>query len=229
MLKIYFILFGLSLNVCFGKDYSYEVAKNDQLGIILFSLGHRRLWSKDGMVNQFKKIPKNLLEGAVLRIPEKDIIFKQSVIIQNDRIKFVKKFRSLTDYNIALKNENISSSTSASLEPDTKIDFALPETKQEEVVAQPEVEEVWPAIHSFNFYPGIGAFLASNTEYDRDVTTRTLSGLQPMIQLKGIYSSDLFGSLSIDFLTKKIVSRSLLNSFWRTDQMLTKKNRCFLF
>lgn len=60
--------------------------------------------------------------------------------------------------------------------------------------------------HEFNLYPGVGFFTASNYEDDRGVKTSTFSGVQPMIQFKGIYSSDLFGSVSVDLMTKKIIN-----------------------
>lgn len=190
-----FLLIGLSLNNCLANEYSYEVVENDQLGVILLSLGHKKLWSKNGKVNQFKtsSLPDLIWPGSILKVSSDDIVFKKNVIIENNEIKFHKMIKTIPEYDLCLSNENI---------PEVE----MPNERPQISIVAPTKDIKEKTIHSFNIYPGIGGFIASNNENDRGVTTSTLSGFQPIVQLKGIYSTNLFGSLSIDLLTKKIIS-----------------------
>ena len=75
-------------------------------------------------------------------------------------------------------------------------------------------------------FPGIGLFITNNKETDQQTATTNFSGIQPMIELKTIYSNDLFGTLAIDLLTKKIIKNSLnlpINFDYRL-QFIPKKN-----
>lgn len=190
-----------------AKDFFYKVEQKDQLGIIFLSLGHRRLWQKDGKVNQFKKSSSlktvdKVRIGDILKIDEKDIIFKKNVTIEKDYIHLKKKIKTMPEYKIALNAEGIDEQDLSEQElPKIEVVQASEVPVSEAPVE--EVEEV-KSIHSFDLYPGIGGFVANDTEEDRSVKTETFTGLQPLVQLKGIYSSDLFGSLAIDLLTKKI-------------------------
>jgi hypothetical protein len=198
------IILGVNLSLCLAKDYFYTVEQNDQLGTILLSLGHRKLWPKDGMVNQFKKSsslkkPNNIYEGSILKIQDNDILFKKNINLLQDNITLKKKIKTLPEFDELLKNEElVNEKYSEVTPPNIEILQNVDEKKQ--------TEEKKAVTQSFNFYPGLGGFTATNQETDRGVITSTFSGLQPMIQLKGIYSNDLFGSLSFDLLTKKIIS-----------------------
>jgi hypothetical protein len=67
-------------------------------------------------------------------------------------------------------------------------------------------------------YPGTGGFVASDKEVDRSTITSTFTGLQPLIQIKGIYSNERFGSLSFDLFAKKIFNDQFsfpVNLDWR--------------
>lgn len=64
------IIFWISFNTQ-ATEYYYQVRKNDQLGIILLSLGYKKLWSREGAVNRFKKksnVKKSdeILQGSTL-------------------------------------------------------------------------------------------------------------------------------------------------------------------
>jgi hypothetical protein len=75
-------------------------------------------------------------------------------------------------------------------------------------------------------FPAIGLFATNNKETDQQTATTNFSGIQPMIELKTIYSNDLFGTLAIDLLTKKIIKNSLnlpINFDYRI-QYIPKRN-----
>ena len=204
--------------VVLAEDYYYKVEKKDQLGVILLSLGHKKLWPKDGKVNQFKKSsslknPGLISVGDILKINENDVVFKKNITIEESFIRFNKKIKTLPEFDQALSEEGIDYQQIAVKEL-PKIEVvaidAVPQNKELEKVVEVEKEgEFYPTpetIHSLNLYPGIGGFVASDKEVDRNLKTDTYTGLQPLVQLKGIYSNSLFGSLAIDLLTKKIIT-----------------------
>lgn len=199
-MKIFLVLFLLlDFSVCYSKELFYKVQNDDQIGIIMLSLGHKYLWTKKGKINQFKrsltfKSLNKVPVGSLLKIDEQDIIFKKNVIVENEFIQFRKKIKTLSEFEEFLKNEEKSSATTANEQ--------IPII--EEMPA--EVRTSSNFIHSMNLYLGAGTFVANNNEKDRQVETTTFSGLQPLIQIKGIYSTDLFGSLSLDLFTKKIIN-----------------------
>ena len=208
---VLFIILSFS-SVINAKDLYYLVEENDQIGIILLSLGHPNLWAKNGKVNQFKRLhkikyPQKMLEGMVLKISEDNIIFKKNIIISKDNFKFVKKINTNSQYYELLNQEGVNPKQIV-LAVFPKIEV-VNEIKKSEIKEKREETEKQNAksSHSINLYPGVGGFMASNKENDRGVQTSTFSGTQPMLQLKGIYSTDLFGSLSVDLLTKKIFNK----------------------
>lgn len=205
-----------------AEDYFYKVEKKDQLGVILLSLGHKKLWPKDGKVNQFKKSsslkdPGLISVGDILKIHESDVVFKKNITLDNGFIKFNKKIKTLPEFDQALSEEGIDSQQVAVKElpiievvtKDAVSKNNEQEQEQEKVVEVEMEDDSTPApeaIHSLNLYPGIGGFVASDNETDHNLKTDTFTGVQPMIQLKGIYSNSLFGSLAVDLLTKKIIT-----------------------
>ena len=226
--KITIIIFCIS-HAVLAKDYFYQVEKNDQLGIILLSLGHKILWPKDGKVNQFKKSsslkdPSKISQGDVLKLNGKDIVFRNNVIIKNDYIIFKNKIKTLPEFEQILIKEGLDQRISTNERPKLEVvqKKSLPEVKEvkikendlkvveAEVVIEEEQEEVHTptseTIHSLNLYPGIGMFVASDKVTNRGWKTDTFTGLQPMVQLKGIYSNNIIGSVAVDLLTKKIIT-----------------------
>lgn len=192
------IIAGLSLNVSWAEDYFYKVEENDQLGVIFLSLGHKKIWSKSGKINQFKRtsrlsVPRRFARGAFLKISESDILFKGNILIKNKYITFKKKIRNLAEFEEYEFSKNLTTSK----EEQTTAAPAIGEVK--EVTEQPTTFS-----HSLNLHPGIGGFVGSNKETDRSTTTSTFTGIQPVIQIKGIYSNERFGSLSFDLFAKKV-------------------------
>lgn len=204
-MKFIIILFTVSFSqIAHSAEYYYQVEQNDQLGVILLSLGHKKLWPKDGKVNQFKKSsslpnPNKISVGDILKLSEKDILFKKNVILDKDYVSFKKKIKTLPEFEQALVDEGIDYQNISDSEP-PKIEVIGSNDEQNALNYRPEV------IQSFNLYPGLGFFIASDKEINGNAKTDTFIGIQPMIQLKGIYSSSLFGSLAVDLLTKKIIT-----------------------
>lgn len=180
MLLPFLFLFTLSLPVC-AKDYFYVVEKNDQLGVILLSLGHKKLWPQFGMINLFRqkksvKWQRHLRPGDKIPIPEEYILLKKNMFFDNDRIFFRKKLRDLSD---------------------------LQKLQSEEIEAP---SPITAAKLNLILLPGVGGFTASNNSMEGDSITNTFTGLQPIGQFKAIYSHRSFGSFSMDVLLKQIVN-----------------------
>lgn len=212
MNKLFTVITLVFLSTSQAEDLYYQVEKNDQIGSILLSLGHINLWSRDQKVNQFKKQQNidssdKIWEGAFLKFSDDNIIFKNNIIRFKDSFKFKKKINTLSQY-YEMQNQEVVNDEQITRKNFSKIevfDQKKSDVHQKTVIPKKEVvnEET---VHSLNLYPGIGGFIASDQEEDRGVSTSTFTGLQPLIQFKGIYSTDLFGSLSIDLLSKKIIS-----------------------
>lgn len=199
------VILGLILtqNV-FAKDYFYKVEENDQLGIILLSLGHKKLWPKDGQVNLFKrqfklKLPNKIYKGNVLKFSEQDILFKNNIIIKDDYFTFKKTIKNLEQYATYAQKENTPLEQSEERTPPS---VEIIKDPSQAITTLPEEKE---STHSLSLYPALGFFVANNKENDQQSSTTTFTGLQPMVQLKAIYSNSSFGSFSADLLTKKIL------------------------
>lgn len=197
---LFTILFML-MPSAYSKSLSYEVEAKDQLGSILLSLGHRKLWNKSGKVHYFKrsfksKLPSKLIPGMIIHLDESEVNFKKNVIIDGGNLKILRKIKTLDEFDELLKAENLQITEPENLqvsESDKNVTYEV-----EKSVNAPE--------SSFSFYPGIGFFVSSNAEKDNQISTTTFSGLQPLVQIKSIYSNDLYGAISVDVLAKKIIS-----------------------
>ena len=208
------LIYCLNLN---AKDFYYQVEGNDQLGVIFLSIGYRRLWTNDGQVNLFKrklnkKFPKNLFEGSILKINEADILFKKNILIEGNYFKIINKIKTLEQYD-ALQNKLVNESNlpiKTESIPSIEVVKLIPETPQKTQESVQEINskktKIAEVVQSFNIYPGLGGFFAKDLEKDRLTTSSTFSGLQPMLQFKGIYSHSEFGSIAIDILAKKIIN-----------------------
>ncbi len=201
----------------FAKDIFYQVEPNDQLGMIFLSLGHPNLWSTDGKINQFKKTSNfkyldTIKPGQLLTIQDSDVNFKNNVIINDDHFKFKNKIWTNAEFLELQKNEGQNSLEQTQKSESVKINLSdvtdysqsaseknLPTQEKTEVLNQRNQQ-------SLDLYLGAGAFIASDNENDRDVLTNTMTGLQPLVQIKAIYSNEFFGSVALDLLTKKIIS-----------------------
>jgi len=198
MKRIMILAFLLSSYASYSKDYFYRVEDNDQLGVVFLSLGHLKLWPKDGKINQFKKssqykIPNKIYAGSILKIADSDIVFLSNINIdKNDFITFKNRIKTVEEFESFARTEHLSKDKIENT-PAPRI-----------IESEKSPKQVTLYTHSLNLYPGLGGFVANNREIDREVTTKTFSGLQPLLQVKAIYSTDLFGSLSIDLFTKKI-------------------------
>lgn len=200
MNKAFIILFSFLFSTpLFSKTLIYTVENNDQLGTLFLSIGHKKLWAENGIINILNKELEVkdvsiITPGKQLKIPEDCILFKKNITRENDDFFIIKKINTLKEYEELLKNENLKKSDVAKSNKTFKIEIdEEKENKKEKKVT-----------HTFNFYPGVGFFLANNSERDQAATTTTFTGFQPLIEFKAIYSNDLLGSLSADFLTKKI-------------------------
>lgn len=225
------LLILLSLTFLFNswaKDYFYKVEENDQLGVILLSLGHKRLWSKDSQVNLFKKkfhlkLPNKLYKGNILKFNEKDLIFKKNIVFDDSYFQITTKAKNLSQFNELLRNEKFQNEEITESETTPLIEIVnLPDSISTDSKLQtgtpPAVLPDTETIHSFNVYPGIGAFLTIDSEKDGTISSSTFSGLQPMIQLKGIYSNTSVGTICLDLLAKKIITNKFsfpINSDYR--------------
>jgi hypothetical protein len=186
----------------YPKDFYYKVEEGDQIGTVLLSLGHSQLWSKQGKVNHFKKQSKRkvnrIFPGNTLKISEEDILFKKNVtFLENDYFRLIKKIKTASEYQDLLKEEE-------SIVEQTPKEFPLEVVGNDQ--KNPEEESKEKSISSFNLYLGAGGFIASNHETNTGLSTKTFTGLQPLVQLKGIYSHSIVGSFSFDLLSKKIIS-----------------------
>lgn len=231
-MKLIFALFILSFSsVSMANSIYYQVESGDQLGRIFLSLGHKKLWSKDGKVNKFKKssnvkFPNKLKVGSYIKLNDQEIVFKKNITIKNDSLYFKKKIKTIPEYEKLLAEEGITEDQIAD-QDFPSVEFVNKKTTEKvspEITAEEFIEE--KSIHSFNIYTGIGTFVAYNKENDRGVSTSTFSGLQPLVQIKGIYSSSLFGSLSFDLLTKRLITSEFnfpINFDYRV-QLLPKWN-----
>lgn len=199
MNKAFIILFSFLFSTpLFSKTLTYTVENNDQLGTLFLSIGHKKLWAKNGIINILSKELEVkdvsiITPGKRLKIPEDYILFKKNITQKNDDFFIIKKINTLKEYEELLKNENLKESDVAKDNETFEIEIDEEENNKEKKV-----------VHTFNFYPGVGFFLANNSERDQAATTTTFTGLQPIVELKAIYSNDSFGSLSADLLTKKI-------------------------
>lgn len=203
-MKYFKIPFLFALAICSlptrSEILTYKIESRDQLGSIFLSLGQKKVWSKDGKVNLFKKRENiksvsRIYPGEELKLNESDILFKKNIAIQGNQLVIIKKINTLDEYEILLANEKLT-------------------TKEDVVVDKPDIvqpiaeADLKLTTHSLNLYPGIGFFMANNSEVDRSAKTASFSGIQPMIEIKAIYSNDDFGSFSIDLLTKKIIQKT---------------------
>lgn len=184
----------------YAADYNYKVVENDQIGIIMLSLGHKKLWSEKGKVNQFKKasglrIPKKIVPGLTLKIREEDILFKDNVAITGSNFTFVKKIKTLPEYEQHLAIQK--GSTQA------EIQIKNEGAEESQLITETYVVEEEKK-YALDLFLGFGGFIANNQEEDTTLSTTTFTGLQPMLQAKGIYSHEAIGSLSFDLMTKKI-------------------------
>lgn len=206
-MKIFIIFLGLSVTISsFANDVYYKIEANDQLGVVFLSIGHNRLWQKDGKVNLFKKNfkKKNLdlfYPGSFIKLREEDILFKKNVVFSRKFFKIIKKAKKQNEYDELLRDENLNEETISNAPvPEVLI---LTTEKLKSSKQAPPIQEL---IQSFNLYPGVGLFIARDSESDRAVSTSTLTGIQPLVQFKGIYSTSLFGSICVDILAKKIIN-----------------------
>lgn len=209
------ILISLVSIPAFSKTVTYLVEQNDQLGSILFSLGHKKLWAKSGKVNLFKRNfqindTSKIFPGTKLKISEDDIVFKKNVVTVDDNITITRKINTLLEFAELVKNENLIEENIEDKPVDIQIE---PLEKNAQQNAPGPIQDVSTptekTIRSFEFYPGVGIFLASNKEVDRQAVTTTFTGIQPLVEFKGIYSDNVFGSLSIDLFAKKIIQNVL--------------------
>lgn len=195
-MKILLICLLLTTTV-FAQDKKiyYEVEKGDTFGSVLFSMGYITLWSGSAYVNKFKhKITPSPVDkvkvGDKVYFDESEIVFKKNVEIKDDRIFFKRKIHKLDEWKELAAIE------------ETK---DAPEAPQELVVESDKAVQVYSnATSSFEIYAGAGGFVARDVEADRSTSTTTMTGIQPMAQVKGIYSHSSIGSLAVDVLAKKI-------------------------
>lgn len=193
-----FLIPFLFLNPVFAKSYRYEVEKGDTLGTILLSLGHLKLWKPQGMVNHFQQRAPELGTGQLIRgreisIPEEYIVFKSNVTLKDDKLTFVKKIKTQPEFRELL----------------SKQDAVVPVDHEVSKKEEPAPTKVPPEPSQpigLSLYPGAGLFLALNQAENNGVMTVTQTGIQPMAQLKGIYSNALLGAFSFDVLAKKIIN-----------------------
>lgn len=179
------------------KKLFYIVEKGDTFGSIILSLGHLKLWSGSAYVNKFKNkvSPKEVSQvnpGDKIRFSETEIIFRKNIEVEGDQIFIKKKIKKIAQW-----------------EEQRKLEEAVKPTKAPEVVIV-EKEDSTVVYENKNWtmdlYPGFGGFLAQDGEQDRSTQTKTQTGLQPMLQLKGIYSHSSVGSIAFDVLAKKIIN-----------------------
>lgn len=214
MKQLLFYTFIITSVIVSAKELTYKVEAGDQLGTVFLSLGHLKLWDQPGKINQFKKSTPQMNEllkpGTILKIQESDVLFKNNVLLQRDEITFKKKIKTKKDF-FEMQNDN-QAQADLRVQPETKMSPASdvliinppiknsPQTKKNDEPLETE------KIQSLNLYVGAGGFITSDTENDRTVSTQTMTGLQPLIQIKAIYSHSGFGSVAADFLTKQIIS-----------------------
>lgn len=188
--------------LAYTQPLNYEVQKNDQLGTIFLSLGHKKLWPRDGKVNLFKqridtKIPKKIWPGQILKIEKNDILFTKNVKIENDKIIILKKIKNLKDFEEQSKIEGM-----VELSVNENVKLNLEESSSSNDLSTDTKD--MSSNDSLVFYPAIGFFFAQDKETTSSFSTNTQTGLQPLIQVKAIYSNELYGSVSTDLLIKKI-------------------------
>jgi len=198
MKKILSLFLLLTVERSFSTEYLYQIKEGDQLGTILLSLGHKYLWSKDSKLDQFKKtsqvsLPNFIKKGTIIKISDNDIIFKKNVALKNGQLKILRKIRTLKDYEEYLLEE-----TPVATDPGHNKELSIDITN----INVPAKK----AQKSISFYAGLGTFITQDKVTDRQVISSTFSGIQPLVQLKGIYTSGERRVLALDLLAKKIIS-----------------------
>lgn len=182
------------------KQLFYQVEKGDTFGTVIFSLGYIRLWSGSAYVNKFKNriTPTTVNKVAVgdrVYFNQSEIIFTKNVNIEGNRIFFKKKIRKLKEWKELMAQEE-----NQNPEPEPELLIVQSKNKEEKKVYTRSRSD-------YDLYVGGGAFMARDVELDRASKTTTMTGFQPMVQLKGIYSHSSIGSLAIDVLAKKIFNK----------------------
>ncbi|MCM2348581.1 MAG: hypothetical protein NDI69_01080 [Bacteriovoracaceae bacterium] len=176
----------------------YQVEAGDTFGTVIFSLGYIRLWTGSAYVNKFKNRinPKELNRvdvGDKIYFDESEIIFKKNIRREGDRIYFHRKIRKLADWRELRARE--------------KIEEDLPKAPESIVLEKKDEVRVFNNTKSsYEIYLGAGGFVAQDMETDNATETTTMTGLQPLVQLKGIYSHSAMGSMAVDVLAKKIIN-----------------------
>lgn len=196
MKKILILLcFSLPFTASASETKYYLVEKGDTLGSVVLSMGYLKLWSGSAYVNKFKNkvSPRkvhNVSVGDKIYFDESDIIFKKNIRIEGDRIFIVKKIIRIAEWKAQKAAEDISGA------PAVPVKVVLESEKTTHVYEN----KSW----SFDLYTGLGLFSARDVENDRSTQTTTMTGLQPIVQMKGIYSHLKVGSIAFDVLAKKI-------------------------
>lgn len=192
-------LTSLSVEAATTKErLYYQVEAGDTFGTVIFSLGYIRLWTGSAYVNKFKNRidPKevNRVEiGDKIYFDESEIIFKKNIRREGNQIFFHRKIRKLKDWRELREREK------------TKED--LPQAPEMIVLEKKDEVRVFDNTKSSHeIYLGAGGFIAQDMEKDNATETNTMTGLQPLVQLKGIYSHSAIGSMAVDVLAKKIMN-----------------------
>jgi hypothetical protein len=185
-----------------ARTYFYRVEENDQLGVIVYSLGHTSLWDQVGAVNFFKDTqrlaePNQIYAGSIFKIQESDIVFKDNVQRRGKWITFKKKIRTRAEFAAAL-----------ALRPKAERRRSAGPLRIGVVKRSQQSQKLIRPANQFatQLYLGGGGFIARNAETAAGVRTESLTGLQPMAQVKGIFTATHWGSVSLDAMAKKILN-----------------------
>lgn len=191
-------------------DYFYEVETGDQIGVILYSLGHSPLWGTDGSVNRFRQARKdsrlkNLGYGSVLEIKKEDIRYSQNIIFKGKQIFFKEKIRTRAQHQKFVSSLNIKHEPSNKLPALVELRSTRKQVRKKGAVNNKD-EVLSVDSKKLTAFIGGGAFFANNSDVKDSVRTETQTGIQPMVQFKGIFSDHQWGDLSVDVLIKKIIT-----------------------
>jgi hypothetical protein len=185
-----------------AQTYFYRVEESDQLGVIVYSLGHTSLWDQVGAVNFFKKSqqladPNQIYAGSIFKLRESDIVFKDNVLRNGKWITFKKKISTRAEFAAML-----------ALRPKTERRRNAGPLRIGVVKGSRQPQKLIRPANQFatQLYLGGGGFIARNSETTAGVQTQSLTGLQPMAQLKVISTATNWGSVSVDALAKKILN-----------------------
>lgn len=195
---VIFLMASMTWALANDQKIYYQIERGDSLGSVIFSLGYIKLWTGSAYVNKFKNRinPQGsdlVAVGDKIYFNEDEIIFKKNVRREGNRIFFHKKIKKIKDWKILMAQEKIQGSV-----PESPRSVVL-ETKNETKAFDKKNS-------SYEIYLGAGGFVAQDMEKDQATQTDTMTGLQPMVQLKGVYSHSAWGSLAVDILTKKIIN-----------------------